>query len=65
LELKAIILGQCPKALVNDELVTIGDTVPLAESASGEYKVVAINENSVVLMWGTVETVLQLLTEEE
>jgi hypothetical protein len=60
LQLKAIILGQCPKALINDELVTIGDTVPFDESAEGEYKVVAINENAVVLMWGTVKTVLQL-----
>jgi len=65
LQLKAIILGQFPKAFINDELVTLGDTVPFAEPAEGEYKVVAIDENSVVLMWGTVKTVIQLMTDEK
>ena len=65
LQLKAIILGQSPRAFINDELITLGDTVPLDGFAEHECKVVAINENSVVLMWGTVKTVLQLMTDEK
>lgn len=65
LELKAIILGQSPQAFINDGFVTVGDTVPLAEPGQGEHSVVAIYENSVVLKWGTVETVLQLNTDDK
>jgi hypothetical protein len=65
LQLKAIILGQSRHAFINDELVTLGDTVPLDGFTEHEYKVVAINENSVVLMGGAVKTVLWLMTEEK
>jgi len=65
LQLKAIMLGPSPCALINDELVTLGDTVPFDGFVEHEYKVVAINENSVVLMWGTAKTVLQIVTEEK
>ena len=65
LYLKAIIMGECPKAFINDELVSLGDILTVDGAAKRRYKVVAIDEDSVVLMCGAVKTELRLMTEEK
>jgi hypothetical protein len=63
--LKAIMVAQLSKALINDELVTLGDILLTIENSEREYQVVAINEDSVVLKHGTTEKVLVLSIDEK
>lgn len=63
--LKAIIMGESPKAFINDELVSLGDILLGDGDAQPQYKVVAIDEDSVVLMCGAARTVLRLVTAEK
>jgi len=57
-ELKGtIISGKIPMAIINDKFVRMGERI-------GEYEIVRINPNEVLLRSGSQEKVLQVLTPE-
>ena len=66
-QLKAIMVGTRPQALINDVIVSVGEKVKLMTDAPNddEFEVTAIDEQTVSLIRGGKVMVLRLESEDE
>jgi len=66
LKLEAIVLGENPRAFVNDKLLSVGDELLVADGVgSYECEVVGIEEDTVSIKCGGIEFTLELVQEIE
>jgi len=60
-KLEAIVLGENPRAYINNKLMSVGDRFPASDGVNiYEYEVVAIGENKVVVSCGKEQITLKL-----
>ena len=62
IKLEAIVLGQSPRAYVNNKLLTVGDSLVVTEAGNKyEFEVVKIEANKVLIRCGQAEIILKLV----
>jgi hypothetical protein len=62
LKLEAIMLGEKPRAFINDKLLTVGDTLLVRdEIETYECEIVGIEEREVFIRWGETKIQLKLM----
>lgn len=60
MRLEAIVMGENPRALINDKIVSSGDTIPVSDGADNyECEVILIDDSSVVMRCGKAEVTLK------
>ncbi|MBN2590245.1 MAG: hypothetical protein JXA96_10320 [Sedimentisphaerales bacterium] len=61
LKLEAFIMGNNPRAYINDKILSVGDSLPVTDGTNKyECEVVLIENNSVVMRCGKAEVILKL-----
>lgn len=61
LKLEAFVMGENPRAYINDRVLSVGDKLPVSDGADKyECEVVLIENNSVVMRCGKAEVILKL-----
>ncbi len=61
LKLEAFVMGENPRAFINDRILSVGDTLPVSDGADKyDCVVIMIENNSVVMRCGKAEVTLKL-----